>query len=720
MGKKSSAVNKEKDQNLPDLVLSVYRQNPFSSFNYKQVSARLGIGDRQGRDRVRLAVENLYLADELVISKRGKYQVNTKSESFKRESSREVTGRIDMKQTGKAYLIPEDGSDDIFIDAANTGHALHGDTVRVSLFPMRRGHKREGKVAEVLKRHKKQFAGVIEVGRNFAFLISDNPSVTVQLLIQKDDLGGATNGDKVVAVITDWPEHSGNPLGKVIRVLGKPGETLVEMQAILAEYDFPLSFSSSAEEEAASIPAVIPEAEIMKRRDFREVFTITVDPEDAKDFDDAVSLREEGEGLWEVGVHIADVSHYVKKGSAIDREAFERGTSVYMVHRTIPMLPEKLSNELCSLQPNRDKLCFSAVFLMDLQGKIHSEWFGKTVIHSFRRFAYEEVQKVIESGSGEFSKEIGILNHLATKLREERFKKGSFNFETQEVRFRMDENGRPTGIYLREMKDANRLIEDFMLLANRKVAEWVGKHKPGSKAKTFVYRVHDKPNPEKLEAFEQLVRRLGHSLKLSTKKSLAHSFNQLFSDIRGTGTENMIETVAIRTMSKAVYTTKNIGHYGLAFPWYTHFTSPIRRYPDLMVHRLFMDYLEGKPSVPEADYEMQCEHASEMERRAADAERASVKYKQAEYMLDKIGQEFDALISGVSKWGIFAEIKGTKCEGMIRMRDLGDDYYYLDEENFRVIGQRYGQVYKLGDPVRIRVRKIDLAKKQMDYILVGG
>ena len=490
------------------------------------------------------------------------------------------------------------------------------------------------------------------------------------------------------------------------------------MKAILAEYDFPLSFSKAAEAEAEKIPDEIPMDETFERKDFRNVFTITIDPEDAKDFDDAVSLRKLPGGHWEVGIHIADVSFYVRKGSEIDKDAFERGTSIYMVHKTIPMLPERLSNQLCSLQPDKNRLCFSAVFEFDEQGKVLKEWFGKTIIHSCRRFSYEEVQAIIESGKGEYSEEIGVLDGIASKLREERFKKGAFNFETQEVRFRLDEQGRPLSIYIREMKEANKLIEDFMLLANRKVAEWVGKQKPDVHPKTFVYRVHDKPNPEKLEIFTQLVERLGFSLKLSTKKSMAHSFNQLFQDIKGTGAENMVESVAIRTMAKAFYTTKNIGHYGLAFPFYTHFTSPIRRYPDLIVHRLFQEYLLGKPSVQAAEYEFQCEHASDMEKRAADAERASVKYKQAEYMLDKIGQEFDALISGVSKWGIFAEIIGTKCEGMIKLRDLDDDYYYLDEENFRVIGQRYGNVYKLGDKVRIRVKKIDLSKKQMDYIIL--
>jgi len=718
MGKKSGRGSREDNSNLIKSVLGVFQQNPFSSFNYKQVAARIAVDDRAGKDMIRLIVERLFMNNDLVQSKRGKYQINTESERFKKEMSREITGRVDMKQTGKAYIIPEDGSEDVFVDAGNTHHALHGDTVKVSLFPARKGHKRDGQVTEIIKRHKRQFVGTIEASKNFAFLIPDNPAMPVELLIQKPDLNGARNGQKVIAVITEWPEHAQNPFGKVIQVLGNPGENIVEMQAILAEYDFPLSFSAKAEAEAESIPGEIPPAEIAKRRDFRQVFTITIDPEDAKDFDDAISLKKLSNGHWEVGVHIADVSYYVRPGSAIDKEAYERGTSVYMVHKTIPMLPERLSNQLCSLMPDKDRLCFSAVFEFDETGKIYSDWFGKTVIHSCRRFAYEEVQAIIESGQGEYAPEIAVLNGIALKLREERFRKGSFNFETQEVRFKLDEKGRPLSIYIREMKDANKLIEDFMLLANRKVAEWVGKTKPEVQPKTFVYRVHDKPNPEKLEVFTQLVERLGFSMKLSTKKSMAHSFNQLFRDIKGTGAENMVESVAIRTMAKAVYTTKNIGHYGLAFPYYTHFTSPIRRYPDLMVHRLFQDYLDKKPSVKAAEYELLCEHSSDMEKRAADAERSSVKYKQAEYMLDKIGQEFNALISGVSKWGIFAEIVGTKCEGMIKLRDLDDDYYYLDEENFRVIGQRSGNIYKLGDPVKIMVKKIDLSKKQMDYMIV--
>jgi ribonuclease R len=623
-----------------------------------------------------------------------------------------------MKNTGKAYVTPEDKTTDIFISANNTNHALHGDKVKVLLFPTRRGHKPEGEVVEIIARNRKQFVGIIETSKNFAFLRPDNANMPLDIFIPLSKLNGAKNGQKVVAVITEWPQQSANPFGEVKEVLGKPGEDRVEMQSILAEIDFPLSFSAKAELEAASFPDQIPASEISKRRDFRDIFTITIDPEDAKDFDDAVSLKPLEKNHWEVGVHIADVSWYVRPGTEIDAEAIDRGTSVYMVGRTVPMLPEHLSNGLCSLKEGMDRLCFSAVFEMDEKGKVYHEWFGKTVINSNRRFAYEEVQQIIETGEGQYSAEITILNKIAGKLREERFKKGSFNFETQEVRFKLDDKGKPLGIYIREMKDANKLIEDFMLLANRKVAEFIGKKQDNKPVKTFVYRVHDTPNPEKLENFSQFLERLGYKMKLNSKKSLADSFNKLFADIKGTGTETMIESIAIRTMSKAYYSTHNIGHYGLAFPHYTHFTSPIRRYPDLMVHRLLNDYMNNAPSVTKEEYEPRCEHASEMERRAVDAERMSVKLKQAEYMLDKIGQQFDALISGVSKWGIFAEIIGTKCEGMIRLRDLEDDYYYLDEENYQIIGQRSGNRFKLGDKLRIRVKRIDLARKQMDYEMV--
>ncbi|MCK9218785.1 MAG: ribonuclease R [Bacteroidales bacterium] len=718
MGKKKSLQSTTKSTFVKS-VLEVFQNNPYSSFNYKQIASRLGIHDRASQDLTRVIVEQLFKAKELSQSKRGKYQIHSDIQRSTREVKNFLTGKVDMKQHGKAYVIPEDKSEDVFITATNTHHALHGDQVKVFIFPTRKGHKREGEITEILKRNKRQFVGIVETSKNFAFLSPDSSTMPVDIFIPLSKLNGAKNGQKVVAIIAEWPEQSANPFGEIVQVLGKPGEDKVEMQSILAEIDFPLSFSKEAEEEANSLSVEIPESEIQKRKDIRDVFTITIDPEDAKDFDDAISLKQLENGHWEVGIHIADVSYFVKPGSAIEKEAIERGTSVYMVGRTVPMLPERLSNGLCSLKQGEDRLCFSAIFEMDENARIYSEWFGKTIIRSNRRFSYEEVQAIIESGDGEFSQEIGIFNKIAGKLREERFKKGSFNFETQEVRFTLDAKGHPLNIYIREMKDANKLIEDFMLLANRKVAEKIGKKKEPQTAKTFVYRVHDTPNPEKLETFTQFVERLGFKLKLTSKKSIAESFNKLFHDIQGSGTEHMIETIAIRTMAKAYYSTHNIGHYGLAFPYYTHFTSPIRRYPDLLVHRLLFAYMNQAPSVSKDEYEQMCEHASEMERRAVDAERISVKFKQAEYMLDKIGQEFDAVISGVSKWGIFAEIIGTKCEGMIRLRDLDDDYYYLDEENYQIIGQRHGHQFKLGDKMKIRVKRIDLARKQMDYDWVG-
>jgi ribonuclease R len=490
------------------------------------------------------------------------------------------------------------------------------------------------------------------------------------------------------------------------------------MQSILAEHDFPLGFPANVEKEAEHIPWKIPSEEYKKRRDFRNIWTITIDPEDAKDFDDALSLKKLKSGNWEIGVHIADVSYYVKPGSKLDEEGYKRATSVYLVDRVIPMLPEKLSNYVCSLKANEDKLCFSAVFEMDEAGNVHKQWFGRTVINSDRRFNYDEVQQIIEKGKGEFAAEIGILHRIASRLRDDRFKNGSINFSTQEVKFKLDEDGTPLSVYIKEQKDSNRLIEDFMLLANRRVAELIGRKQEKEKPKTFVYRVHDMPSPEKLNTFIEFLGKLGYSLKISSQESLARSFNNLFKQIAGKGEENMIETIAIRTMAKAEYSTDNIGHYGLAFKYYTHFTSPIRRYPDLMVHRLLEHYLEGGGPVSKEVYEDKCEHCSLMERNAIEAERDSVKYKQAEFLLDKVGQEFDGLISGVSKWGIYVEIVGNKCEGMVRLQDLQDDFYYLDEDNYQVIGSRYGQQYKLGDPVRIKVKKIDLSRKQMDFELL--
>lgn len=699
-------------------ILSIFKADPMRLFNYKQIAAKLTIKDKAGRDLVNNILAELLQEETLEQPRPGKFKLNAEWARKQQDFSNTITGRVDMKNTGKAYVIPEDDSDDIFIAPNNTYHALHGDTVKVRMFPKRKDRKREGKIVEVDKRAKEQYVGVIEVSKKFAFLIPDSRNMPIDIFIPIEHLKGAKNGQKVVARITDWPEHSKNPFGLITNVLGNPGEHNVEMQSILAEHDFPLGFPKEVEKEAEKIPSQISTEEYKKRKDLRNTWTITIDPEDAKDFDDALSLKKLNTGRWEVGVHIADVSHYVKPGGLIDEEAYRRATSVYLVDRVIPMLPEKLSNFVCSLNAGEDKLCYSIIFEMDENAKVHGQWIGRTVINSDRRYNYEEVQKIIENEKGEFAEEIMTLHRLAVQLRDARFKNGSINFASQEVKFKLDEDGTPLSVYIKEQKDSNRLVEDFMLLANKKIAEYIGKKKADKKPKTFVYRIHDQPSPEKLNTFIEFLGKLGYSLKINSHESLAQSFNNLFTQIAGKGEENMIETIAIRTMAKAEYSTFNIGHYGLAFAYYTHFTSPIRRYPDLMVHRLLDHYLQGGSSASSDVYEDKCQHCSLMERSAIEAERESVKYKQAEFLLDKIGQEFEGLISGVSKWGIYVEIIGNKCEGMVRLQDLGDDFYYLDEDNYQVIGSRYGQQYKLGDQVRIKVKKIDLGKKQMDFALV--
>ena len=714
-------------------ILKIFANNPFDAYNHKQISSRIGAGSKAERQEVIRTIQQLAEDKHLIEDDhKGKYKINPKSIDDDLVPKNYVEGTIDMKQSGKAYVIPnEEGREDIQIAPNNTHHALHGDTVRVLMFPQRKMHKPEGQVVEILKRAKTRFVGVIQKQERFAFMVSDSRTMPVDIFIHIDDLGGAENGEKVLVEMTDWPERMNNPVGKVVKRLGKPGDNNVEMQSILAEYDFPLEFPKAAEDEAKKIRRPTKK-EVSGRRDFRDVLTFTIDPADAKDFDDALSYRELGNGHVEVGVHIADVSHYVKPGSAIDREAYERGTSVYLVDRTIPMLPEKLCNDVCSLRQDEEKLCFSVVMEMDAKAKVLGSWMGKTVIRSDRRMAYEEAQEIIENGvpkeksgdSTELEHAILSLHALASKLREARFKTGAINFETQEVKFQLDENAKPIGVYIKESKEANWLIEEFMLLANKTVAEYIGKPagkaKNGTtnKAKTFVYRVHDEPNPEKLNTFVEFVAKLGFSMKTGSRKALAESYNRLFENIAGRGEENMIDTIAIRTMSKAYYSTENIGHYGLAFPYYTHFTSPIRRYPDLMVHRLLDLYLHDGKSASADEYEEYCKHCSVMEKKAADAERTSVKYKQAEFLADKLGQVFPALISGVSKWGVYAEIEGNKCEGMIPIGSLKDDYYMLDEDNYQVIGRRHGRTYKLGYPVNIRVKRVDMLKKQIDFELV--
>jgi ribonuclease R len=701
-------------------ILKTFTQNPLEELNYKQVSSRMGFNDRASRQMVLNNI--LHLAEEeiLVESQSGKYHIDPKYITNDFMPSHYVIGKVDMKQTQKAYVIPESGEgEDIYISPNNTNHALNDDKVKVYLFPRRKGKKLEGQITQIIERSRTEFVGHLQIHSRYAFFIPDSPSMPTDIFIPIDDTMGAKEEDKVLVQMTEWPERSNNPFGKVIHIMGKIGENNTEMLSILSEFSFPLSFPDTVEQEASKIPDTIPQEEIAMRRDFRSVMTFTIDPKDAKDFDDAISFRVLDNGNYEVGVHIADVSHYVTPSSALDQEAYKRGTSVYLVDRTIPMLPEKLCNEVCSLRQDEDSLTFSVVFEMNNKSEVLNQWFGKGVIRSDRRFCYEEVQKIIEAQSGEKEEYILPLHKLATILRKERFKTGAINFESQEVKFILDENAKPTGIYIKESKEANWLVEEFMLLANKCVAQKVGAaKKEGKEVKTFVYRVHDEPNPEKLNTFCEFVGKLGYEIKTDSRSALVKSFNNLFVDVAGKGEQNMISSIAIRTMSKAYYSTHNIGHYGLAFPYYTHFTSPIRRYPDLMVHRLLERYLQNGSSVSKEVYEEKCEYCSMMEEKAAQAERTSVKYKQAEFLSDKIGQIFKGDISGISKWGMYVMIEENKCEGLIPIRTLADDFYYIDEDNYQIVGRQSKKTYRLGDPIKIKVEGVDLIKKQLTYSLV--
>ena len=719
MAKKKKIENKL--STFTSVILGIFADEPFRPKNYKQVCKIMGIRDLAGKD----VVYNILidLKDKGLLKEERPYSYVMSAEGMAQfgPKTKYVEGTVEMKSTGKAYVIRDDEEgDDIFIAANNTFKALHGDRVRVAMFPKRNNAKPEGEIVEVLERRHTDFVGILNISRGYVYVRPDVDWMPVDIFIPRGGLHRAKDGDKVIAHLVDWPDGSGNPFGEITRVLGKPGENDVEMESILAAHEYPIEFPKEVEKEASKIPAKISKDEIKKRRDFRKIFTITIDPADAKDFDDAISLQKLPNGHWEVGVHIADVSHYVRPGSAIDQEALDRGTSVYLVDRTIPMLPEKLCNNVCSLRPDEEKLTFSAVFEMDDNAKIYDRWIGKTVIKSCRRYTYEEVQAMIDGGEGDYKTEILKFNDLATKLREQRMALGSINFHTEEVKFVLDENKKPIDTYVRVQNESHELIEDFMLLANRTVAETFGKPDSKWRNHTFVYRIHDEPNPEKLNKFVTLISRLGYSMNLSNRSSLVKSYNKLFKDVEGKGEKNLIETVAVRTMAKAVYSTDNIGHYGLAFDYYTHFTSPIRRYPDLMVHRLIERYLiENQGSVDKKKYDDMCKHASDMEKQAEEMERQSIKYKQAEYLQDKIGQVFEGLVSGVSKWGLFVELKGNKCEGLVRYEDLPGDYYYLDDDNFRVVGQDTGRVIQLGDEVRVVVKAVDLFKHRMDFEMLS-
>ncbi|NCC09875.1 MAG: ribonuclease R [Bacteroidia bacterium] len=631
----------------------------------------------------------------------------------------ELIGLFQRKSNGKNSFIPEGGGDPIFIAERNSAHAMNNDKVRIMFYAKRKGREAEGEVLEIIERANDTFVGTLEVAKSYAFLVTENRTLANDIFIPHDKLKGGKTGDKAIVKVIEWPDKAKNPIGQVLDILGQAGDNTTEMHAILAEFGLPYIYPEAVEKAADKIPAEISEEEIARREDFRQVTTFTIDPKDAKDFDDALSIRPLKEGWWEVGVHIADVSHYVKEGSIIDKEAEKRATSVYLVDRTIPMLPERLCNFICSLRPNEEKLAFSVIFDINAKGEVKDSRIVHAVINSDRRFTYEEAQQIIETKEGDFKEEVLMLDTIAKALRQKRFASGAINFDRYEVKFEIDEKGKPLSVYFKESKDANKLVEEFMLLANKTVAEKVGRVGKEKKAKVLPYRIHDLPDPEKLDNLAQFIARFGYKVRTSgTKTDISKSINHLLDDVHGKKEENLIETVSIRAMQKARYSTHNIGHYGLAFDFYTHFTSPIRRYPDMLVHRLVTRYMDGGRTASESKYEALCEHSSNMEQIAANAERASIKYKQVEFMSERLGQVYDGVISGVTEWGLYVELNENKCEGMIPIRDLDDDYYEFDEKNYCLRGRRKKRVYSLGDGITIRVARANLEKKQLDFALI--
>ncbi len=705
--KKALSFNKH---GLKRAILEVYYENSNQSFNYKQIGAAVGAKDHGQLQLVNVVLQELRDAEALVETERGKYQLKSQGGT--------VTGMMELNSKGYGQVSSEELEEPVFVSAANMNHALDGDKVRIRLYARRKRSNPEAEVIEVLERAKTTFVGTIEISQFSAFLVP-NKKTPFDLFIPKDKLMGAKHGQKAIARIMDWPERARNPFAEIIDVLGDAGNNNTEMHAILAEFGLPYQYPEAVNQAAEKIPVAISEEEIKLRRDFRKVPTFTIDPVDAKDFDDALSIQKLENGFWEIGVHIADVTHYVKPESLLEDEAYNRATSVYLVDRVVPMLPEKLSNGVCSLRPHEDKLCFSAVFQLDDQCAIHDQWFGRTVIYSDRRFTYEEAQQVIETGEGDMMEEILTFDRLAKKLREQRFAEGSIGFDRVEVKFDIDADGKPLSVFFKESKDSNKLIEEFMLLANKRVAEFIGKPDGKKKERTFVYRIHDKPDPEKLDSFNHFIKRFGYGIMTNNPKTVMESMNRLIENVNGKKEQNVIETLAIRTMAKAEYSTRNIGHYGLGFEFYSHFTSPIRRYPDMMVHRLLARYLEDGRSVQADQYEQMCRHSSDMENRAASAERSSIKYKQVEFMADKIGQQFKGVISGVKEWGIYVELDENKCEGMIPMFELTDDFYEFDEKNYCIIGRRMHKKYQLGDTIEVEIARANLERKQLDFRIVG-
>lgn len=696
-------------KNLDEKILQVFHKNPNKNFNYKQIAAKLDVQDSSGRNQIIRTMKDLEAKDRLSEVTRGKYVLVKQSQYHE--------GVVDITSRGNAYVICDDLEHDVYVPARNLNHALHKDVVRIYVYKRRKNSKLEGDIVGILDRTKYEYVGVLQKYNDYGFVVPDDPKMYSDIFISPEHLLDAKDGEKVLVKITDWPQNSKNPFGEVLRVLGKPGDHDTEIHSILLEFGLPYTFPDHVEEYASQIPIEITEKEISSRRDMRKDLTFTIDPSDAKDFDDALSFRVLKDDILEIGIHIADVSHYVKEDTILEQEAFERATSVYLVDRVVPMLPEILSNNVCSLRPQEEKLTFSVVFKMNNRGEILNQWFGRTVIYSDQRFTYDQAQAIIEGETKHENQDLNVaiktLDSLAKILRSKRMSSGAITFDKTEVKFKLDEQANPIGVFVKESKDANKLIEEFMLLANRKVAEFIGKKK-----KPFVYRVHDEPDIDKLAALQGVIMKFGHRIDTRSRATTSETLNQLLSDVHGKPEGNMIETLAIRSMSKAIYTTENIGHYGLAFDYYTHFTSPIRRYPDVMVHRLLQRYLEGGNPVKASEYEEKCKHSSEKEMMASKAERNSIKYMQVKYMQDHKHQEFTGVISGVTEWGIYVEIIENKCEGMVRIKDISSDYFIFDEKQYALIGQANKKMYQLGDQVVVTVKNTDLERKHLDFNLV--